>query len=161
MRFLLPSFVLKSFLFLLRYSFLTILFYSLESFHISISWWSSTGVWVTASPLKYPGLFSVYNPVVRMVSTFPLISKSFSAFTKPLRIVSSVLITIGITVTFVFQSFFYSLARSRYLSLFSLSFNFTMWSVKTAKSTIQQVLFLWWLSLGLIVWPRLNDPFVS
>ena len=31
-------------------------------FHISISWWSSTGVWVTASLLKSPGLFSVFWP---------------------------------------------------------------------------------------------------
>ena len=38
--------------------------------------------------------------------------------------------------------FFNSLARSRYLSLFSLSFNFTLWSAGSAKSTILQVLYL-------------------
>ena len=43
-------------------------------------------------------------------------------------------ITIGITITFMFHSFFNSLVRSRYLSLFTLSFNFTLWS------TIPQVL---------------------
>ena len=32
-------------------------------------------------------------------------------------------------------------ARARYLSFFSLSFNFTLWSAGTAKSTILQVLF--------------------
>ena len=37
--------------------------------------------------------------------------------------------------------FFNSLARSRYLSFFSLSFNFTLWSAGTDKSTIMQVLF--------------------
>ena len=31
-------------------------------FHISISWWSFTGDWVTASLLKSPGLFSVFWP---------------------------------------------------------------------------------------------------
>ena len=31
-------------------------------FHISISWWSFTEVWVTASLLKSPGLFSVFWP---------------------------------------------------------------------------------------------------
>ena len=36
--------------------------------------------------------------------------------------------------------FFNSLARSRYLFLFSLSFNVTLWSAWTAKSTILQVL---------------------
>ena len=29
-------------------------------FHISVSWWSFTGYWVTASLLKSPGLFSVF-----------------------------------------------------------------------------------------------------
>ena len=38
--------------------------------------------------------------------------------------------------------FFNSQARSRYLSFFSLSFNFTLWSTGTAKSTILQILFL-------------------
>ena len=37
--------------------------------------------------------------------------------------------------------FFSSLARSRYLSLFSFSFSFTLWSAGTAKFTISQVLF--------------------
>ena len=46
-----------------------------------------------------------------------------------------------ITVTFMFYSLFSSLARSRYLSLFSLSFNFTLWSAETAKLAIRQGLF--------------------
>ena len=32
-------------------------------FHISVSWWSFTGDWVTASLLKSPGLFSVFWPL--------------------------------------------------------------------------------------------------
>ena len=32
----------------------------LRVFHTSISWWSFTGVWVTTSLLKSPGLFSVF-----------------------------------------------------------------------------------------------------
>ena len=65
-----------------------------------------------------------------------------------------------ITVTFVFQSFFSSLARSRYLSLFSLSFRFTLWSAGTAMSTIQQVLFFidyHWL-IGLVGRVFANGP---
>ena len=50
-------------------------------------------------------------------------------------------ISIGIPFTFMFYSFFNFLAMSRYLSLFLLSFNFTLWSAGTAKFTIQQVLF--------------------
>ena len=41
----------------------------------------------------------------------------------------------------MFHSFFNSLARSRYLSFFSHSFSFILWSAGTAKSTILQVLF--------------------
>ena len=92
----------------------------------------------------------------------PLISKSSSPFTNSLGIVPSAPTTIGITVTFMFHSFFSSIARSRYLSLFSSSFNFTLWSAGTARSTIQQVLlFFCWLSQGLFGWPKLGNPFAS
>ena len=57
-----------------------------------------------------------------MVFTFFLFL--ISLFIYPLVTVPSMLIAIGITVTFMFHSFFSSLARSRYLSLFSLSFSF-------------------------------------
>ena len=50
-------------------------------------------------------------------------------------------ITIGIIVIIIFHSFFNSLARSRYLSFFSYSFSFILWSAGTAKSTILQVFF--------------------
>ena len=39
-------------------------------------------------------------------------------------------------------AFFNSIARSRYLSFFSLSFRFILWSAGTAKSTILQIFFL-------------------
>ena len=40
-----------------------IIIYSLRIFHICVNWWSFTGVWVTASLLKSPGLFSVFWPI--------------------------------------------------------------------------------------------------
>ena len=86
-------------------------------------------------------LANLNNAVVWMVSTHPLISKSSSPCTSSLVTVLSVPITIGITIVYMFHSFFSSLARSRYLSLFSLSFSFTLWSAGMAKSTIWQVLF--------------------
>ena len=47
------------------------------------------------------------------------------------------------------------------ISLF-VSSSFTQWSAGTAKSTIRQVLFFFcWLSQDLVVWPRLDDSFVS
>ena len=118
-------------------------------FHISISWWSFIGDWVTASLLKSPGLFSVFwpffNNAVWMVSTRLPISKSSRPFNNPLVTVPKVPITIGIIVTFMFHSFFNSLARSRYLSLFSHSFSFILWSAGTAKSTILQIFFFFFV----------------
>ena len=113
-------------------------------------------------------LANLNNALVWMVTTCPHISKSFSLFTKSLVDVSSALITTGITVTFLYHCSYSRLARSWYLSRFSLSFNFTLWSAWTATSTIWQVLFFFffsfffffffsWQSLGLIVWQRWSD----
>ena len=75
-------------------------------------------------PQVFKTLFSilaVLNSVVAwMVSTHPLISKSSSPFNNPLLTVLKAPITIGIISTFLFHSFFKSLARSRFLSFFSL-----------------------------------------
>ena len=76
-----------------------------------------------------------------MVFTRPLISKSFNPFINLLETVPSAPITIGITVNFMlYWVFFSSLERSRFLSFFLFSFSYTLWSARTAKSTIRQVL---------------------
>ena len=59
--------------------------------------------------------------VVWIVFICPLISKSSNPFANPLGIVPSAPITIGITVIFMFHSFFSPLARDRYSSFFSVS----------------------------------------
>ena len=102
------------------------------------------------------------NAVVWMVSTHLPTSKSSSPFSNPLVTVPNAPITIGIIVTCMFHSFFNSLARSMYLSFFSHSFSFILWSAGTAKSTILQVLFFYrlLLLLSLVFWPGLGDPFV-
>ena len=85
------------------------------------------------------------NAVVWMVSTRPPTSKSSRPFNNPLVTVPKAPITIGIIVTFMLHSFlggfFNSIARSRYLSLFSHSFSFILWSAGAAKSTILQIFF--------------------
>ena len=81
------------------------------------------------------------NAVVWMVSTRPPTSKSSRPFSNHLVTVPNAPITIGIIITCMFHSFFNSLARSRYLSVFSHSFNYIQWLAGTAKSTILQVLF--------------------
>ena len=97
------------------------------------------------SPLVSRTLLSILavlnHVVIWMISTRPPTSKSFSPFSNPLVIVPNAPIKIGIIVTFMFHSFFNSLARSRDLSFFSPSFSFILWSAGTTKSTILQVLF--------------------
>ena len=81
------------------------------------------------------------NAVIWIVSVRLPISKSSRPFNNPLVIVPNALITIRTIVTFMFHSFFNSPARSRYLSFFSFSFRFILWSTGTAKSTILQIFF--------------------
>ena len=102
------------------------------------------------------------NAVVWIVSTRPPTSKSSRPFNNPLVIVPNAPITIGTIITFMFHSFFNSLARLRYLSLFSLSFRFILWSAGTAKWTILQILFFCcWLLWGLVFWPGLRVFHIS
>ena len=82
------------------------------------------------------------NAVIWIVSTRAPTPKSSRPFNNLLVIVTKAPITIGTIVTFMFPSFFNSLARSRYLSLFSHSFSFILWSAETTKSTILQILFI-------------------
>ena len=85
------------------------------------------------------------NAVIWIVSTRPPTSKSSRPFNNHLVIVPKEPITIGTILTFMFHSFFNSLARSRYLSFFSHSFRSILWSAGTAKSTILQILFFFFL----------------
>ena len=107
-------------------------------FHWSLS--DSKSPQVSRTRLSILAVLS--NAVVRIVSTRPLTSKSSRLFNNPLVTVPNAPITIGTIVTFMFHSFFISLTRLRYLSFFSLSFRFILWSARTAKSTILQILFL-------------------
>ena len=107
-------------------------------FHWSLS--DSKSPQVSRTRLRILAVLS--NAVVWIVSVRPPISKSSRPFNNPLVIVPNAPITIGTIVTFMFHSFFNSLARSRYLSFFSHSFRFILWSARTEKSTILQIFFL-------------------
>ena len=71
---------------------LLLLFYSMRDFHTSGSWWSFTGVLVTAS-LKSPGLFSAFWPILKMlwfgwsrfVLQFPIVSALFLCLWGPFQ----------------------------------------------------------------------------
>ena len=101
-------------------------------FHWSLS--DSKSPQVSMTRLSILAVLS--NAVAWIVSTCPPTSKSSRPFNNPL-------VTVPITIGyFHVPQFFNSLSRSRYLSFFSLSFRFILWSAGTAKSTILQILFL-------------------
>ena len=100
------------------------------------------------------------NAVVGMVSTRPPTSKSSSPFNNPLFTVPKAPITIGIIVNCMFHSFFHSLARSWYLSVFSHSFIFIQWSAGTANLTILKILCFLLIIIRSGLFPRLDDPCV-
>ena len=78
-------------------------------------------------------LADVNNAVVCMVYTYPLISKFSSPFIKLLVTFPNA--PIGVIIIFMFNSIC-SLASSWYLSLFLLSFIFTLWFARIAMSII-------------------------
>ena len=133
----------------------------LRAFHTSVSRWYSIWAWVTTSLLKSPGFFSVFWPIliaiVWTVSSRALISNTSSPCTSPFVAVLSAPITIGITVTFMFHSFFNSLARSRYLFFFSLSFSFSQWSAGTASLQLGKISFSFFFFYYFKVWSSGRD----
>ena len=120
-------------------------YYSLEFFTsaladgFSLELGDSKSSQVSRTRLRILAVLS--NAVVWIVSTRLPTSKSSWPFNNPLVIVRKGQITIGTIVTFMFHKLFNSLARSKYLSFFSHSFRFILWSTGTAKSTILQILF--------------------
>ena len=100
------------------------------------------------------------NAIVWIVSTRPPTSKSSRPFNNPLVIVPKAPITSGAIVTFMFHSFFYSLARSRYLSFFSHPFSFILWSAGTAKSATLQIIIIIILLIPEFFTPSLADGFL-
>ena len=108
------------FFFLLRLGYYYYYYYynwSSWIFHTCVGWKVFPEIWMIASLLTFPRLFSEFWPILTMsqffmVSTRSLISKTLSSFIKRYY------------RTFMFYRFSSSLPRPRYLFLFSLSFNF-------------------------------------
>ena len=90
-------------------------------------------------------LADLNNVIVWMVLILPLISDSSSLFSKPFGTIPSAPITIGITVILVFHCIFSSQARSKYFSIFSQSFIFTLWFVRMVSSLLLLLSLLWWV----------------
>ena len=98
------------------------------------------------------------NGVVWMVSARLLISKSSYLCSNPLVTVPSAPITIGIMIIFLFRDFFQF--TSKVLVLISLLFTFFQFYPavsQNGKVYNSGVSLFCWLSLGLVVWRRLDD----
>ena len=125
---------------------LLVVFYSLWICHTSISKWSFTAVWVAANLLwSLDILTDLSNAVVRKVSIFPLISGSFS-------ILSSLLGDRSESTNFNWYRIdshvphpFYSLVRSKYLSIFLLSFISLCGSPEGKIHKMEKILFFFLL----------------
>ena len=141
-----------------------IFFTRLRVFHTKISWRFSTGDCVIESLLKSPGL----NLVFWLISTMLLFGWTplvLIFLCPPVHVLCAPII-IGITVTYMFHSFFNSLAVQVFIALFAfLQFypivsrfgRFSFFSF----SFFFSFFFFCPLLLGLVVGLRLDDPFVS
>ena len=91
-------------------------------FHISVNWWSFTGVWETANLFKFPGLFSVFwlSSIMLYFAWSPLVLL-FPSPPIPLIILCDCTKSTNHNWHNCHLQFFFfnSLARSRYLSSFS------------------------------------------
>ena len=98
-------------------------YYSLQVSHISISWWSFTGVWMTASHFRFLKLFSVFWSITTSLDglhssfDFYFLQSFFQTFWKHFKHTSY---NWYHSHPHVPQLFFSSLARSKYFSIFSL-----------------------------------------
>ena len=110
------------------------------------------------SPKVYKTLLSIpadlNNTVVWMVSTSPFISNASSLFTFLWGLYRAYQLQLVSRSPSCFHCFFSSLARSRCLSLFSLSFNFTPLS---AETLLLLLLLLYFLRIFLL--PPLTSSF--
>ena len=113
-------------------------FWLLESF----SWWSFSGVQVTANLLRSLGLFSVFWPILIMLSSLFILwlltlPVSFQSLCGSLKVRQLQLVSPSPSPSTAFLVCRQSLSTFS----FSLSFIFCLRFAETAKSTIQQVLF--------------------
>ena len=127
--------------FIINYYYLLHESFSLQSqlivFHRSIN--DSKSPQVSRTLLN---ILAVHDNIVDwMASALPLISKSSSPFNNLFRDCTKSTNHNSRNSHFLFHRLFNFLAICRYVSFFSISFNFLLWSAETEKLTILQILF--------------------
>ena len=100
-------------------------FHSLRVLHTSVNWWFFTEVCDSNSPEVSRTLLYVLSNLSNFVIYEVLILLLISISATVLETVPTVPTTIRVTDTFIFHSLFSSLARSKYLLIFSLCFIFS------------------------------------
>ena len=124
----------------------------------------STGIWVTTSLLKSPKLFLVFLPISTMLSfgwsplvlLFPSLPVTVPIFWWLYRARQLQLVPPSLSCSIFFQ---FSCKVIVLISLFPFLQFYLVVSRKSKVHNSAGFLFSW-LSLGLIVWTRLDDPFV-
>ena len=97
-------------------------------------------MWVIACFLKSPGLFSVFwLTLIMMLFGWSLLVFFFQNLPALRGFFQVLQLKLASPSPLCFIVFFSSLARSKYLSLFSISFHFILCFAGTAKSLIRQV----------------------
>ena len=130
-------------------------FHSWWIFRRSLLWSPSDSISYQVSRTLLSILADLNNAEVWIITIRPPISNFSSSLSNPCQVHQSQLVPTSPSCS---TSFFSSLARSKYLPLFSFSLIFTPWSARSAKLTIQ-VLFFSWLWRGRASWPWSGDHF--
>ena len=97
-----------------------VVFHSIQVFHTSSNWWFFTVFWVIASLLRFPGLFSVFQPtLIRLWSVwswlfcFPIPPVSFPTLYKLFQVHQRQLVSLSPSFSIAFVT---SLEGSKYFT---------------------------------------------
>ena len=143
---------------------LLLLLYSQWVFHISISWWSFTRVWVTASLFWSLGLFSISEWSQKCYSLdgldsssdFQLFQLFFQVFGGPFQALPLQLVSMSPLCSTAFLVFWQGLSTCLFFFHF---YSLVHWDGKIYA--MESSLFCCWLSLCLVLWLELSDLFIS
>ena len=128
-------------------------------FPTSANWWSFTGVWATASLLKFPGLFLVFWLILVMLQSgwshqlilwFLNLTVPLSSLWRLFQVLQLQLVSLSTSFSITFPVFW------PIFSLFSIFLIFTLLSTGMAKSTIWQVPFFLLTITKSNLWARIK-----